>query len=684
VNARFLLSLAIAASAVAGCKGSSSRPDGGAGAGAGTGGTAGGAGGGGGAGGAAGASGTAGTGAAAGTGALSGAGGSGGVSGRGGAGGTGGAARGGSGGGAGTGGTRVGCTNHDIDVPAVDVRGSVTIAGMSEVGSSDIGYGLKLITADGDAVLVAVANVASFSSRVIPGAYDLAYVSNGSASTVSAPMNRQSIVRRGVVVAPSGVTVVSADVPTVSVSGLLTVGGLPVLDSSDHATLELINPLDATLFDTLLMGNTVSGSYAVNAVPGTYDLRYISDWLMPYAPGERTPLNNGAIVKRLVYPASGPVTLDIDIPVATVSGVVTVNGAAPTRSNDGMLTLWGRGPGNGVDLGILDIGHAADGQYAVKVIPGTYDLYFQGGGSPRNRFALLRRGIVISAGPTNALDIDIKAATVTGAITIGGVAGGSATDRGAIYLYRGGLDLEDGVLLGYTDASSYTVQVVPGTYDVYYMSDETTVGLKNAPRNKWAKIGGNVVIPATGTTTLNVDVPFATVTGSLTINGASRPTSPANRGAYYLRNASGDEARLAYTNATSYTARIVPGTYDLYYRIFDFAGSPGALPSNGSAKLQAGIVVAPGANVVDVDLPIVTVTGAFTINGAAVSDPDDAGAILLRSDQGEMITIGKTSQLTYSVGLVPGAYDVYYASDGSGVVAPGNGNAKLRCFDVIR
>jgi len=499
-------------------------------------------------------------------------------------------------------------------------------------------------------------------------------------------MNRQSIVRKGVVVSPSGVTTVSADVPTVSVFGLLTVGGVAILDSSDHATLSLINPFDATQFDTFIMGNTVSGSYAVNAVPGTYDLRYVSDWLMPYAPGERTPLNNGAIVKRIVYPVSaGPVTMDIDIPVATVSGIVTVNGAAPTASSNGMLTLWGRGSGG--DLGILDIGRAADGQYAVKVIPGTYDLYLQGGGIPRNGAALLRRGIVISAGPTNALDIDIKAATVTGAITIGGVAGGTATDRGAIYLYRGGgLDLEDDVLLGYTDASSYSVQVAPGTYDVYYISDETTVGLKNAPRNKRAKIGANVVIAAAGTTTLNVDVPFATVTGSLTINGVAKPTAATNRGAYYLTNASGDEARLAYTNATSYTARIVPGTYDLYFRIFDFTGGPGALPSNASAKLKSGIVVAPGANVVDVDLPIVTVTGAFTINGAAVSDANDAGTILLRSDEGQVITLGKTSQLTYSIGLVPGAYDVYYGSDGSGsgVVTPGNVNAKLRCFDVIR
>ena len=39
-------------------------------------------------------------------------------------------------------GARVGCASHDIDVPAADVRGSLTVGGMSEVGSFDIGYGL--------------------------------------------------------------------------------------------------------------------------------------------------------------------------------------------------------------------------------------------------------------------------------------------------------------------------------------------------------------------------------------------------------------------------------------------------------------------------------------------------------------------------------------------------------------
>jgi hypothetical protein len=699
MGVRFVLAIAIAGSAAAGCKGTSSHDDGGRGgagdvggggaSGVGGAGGAGGAGGVGGIGGrggtagsatgAGGAGGASGVGGAGGAGRAGGAGGAGGRGGTSGAGGGGGAVGGGgSGGDAGTGGTRVGCMSHDIDVPAVDVHGSLTVGGMSAVGSSDTGYGLKLVTADGDEALVAVANVASFDTRVVPGTYDLAYVSAGSPSPLLPPANFRSIVRRGVVVAPSGATVVSADVPTVSVSGLLTVGGMAILDSGDFGFLTLVNALDASQLDSLAMGTTAVGSYAFNAVPGTYDMKYMSNATLPLPSGARTPANNTAIVKRgIIYPASGSITMNVDIPVATVSGHVTVNGAAPTPSNDGILTLFSS------ELGRIDFAHAVDGQYRVAVIPGTYDLYFQGGGAPRNMFALLRKGIAISSGPTNALDIDIPTATVTGAITIGGVATGSATDDGVIYLDPDGAAGVDQVFLGYTDQGPYTVQVVPGTYDVYYASNETSTGLKTAPRNRWAKIG-NVTIPATGTTTLNVDVPFAAVTGSLTVNGVSQTLGGISRGAYFLRNESGDEARLAYTTATTYSARIVPGTYDLYYGVVDGQGSAD-LPANGAAKLKTGVVVAlGGTNVIDVDLPIVTVTGAITINGAPLDNRYDSGRILLRSELGEMIPIASTFALTYSVPLVPGAYDAYYASDGNGTVAPRNASAKLRCFDVTR
>jgi hypothetical protein len=274
---------------------------------------------------------------------------------------------------------------------------------------------------------------------------------------------------------------------------------------------------------------------------------------------------------------------------------------------------------------------------------------------------------------------------VTGAITIGGAVVANADDRGQIY-FADARDY-DRAWIAYTDAGTYTAQLLPGPYDIYYASDEHSIGLKNAPRNQWAKIATNVVVPVTGPVTLNIDVPFASVTGTLKINGATRTGSVDAR--YYLRNAAGDEARLANTTASTYSARVMPGTYDLYYRtLSEPLSCPGSglLPCNRLARLRSGIVVAPtGTTVVDIDLPTTTITGMMTINGAPVSDVNDGGRITLGNDDGDYVRIGDTSSLTYTITVVPGSYDVYYAwGQKAGAVAPMNTDAKLRCFDVTR
>ena len=74
------------------------------------------------------------------------------------------------------------------------------------------------------------------------------------------------------------------------------------------------------------------------------------------------------------------------------------------------------------------------------------------------------------------------------------------------------------VALANSAAGSYSVRVVPGSYDVYY---QWTAGA-TVPLNSLARLQ-TAAIAATGTTTLDIDVPSAIVTGTPTINGA--PTS---------------------------------------------------------------------------------------------------------------------------------------------------------------
>jgi hypothetical protein len=106
---------------------------------------------------------------------------------------------------------------------------------------------------------------------------------------------------------------------------------------------------------------------------------------------------------------------------------------------------------------------------------------------------------------------------------------------------------------------------------------------------------------------------------------------------------------------------------------------------NRNARLRSGIVVgATGTTTLDIDLPTVTVSGSFKIAGAAVADPQDYGQLELRDDFGDTVELGKTSDLTYSVKVVPGSYDLYYSIQRGGTIAPVNSSTRLRCFNVSR
>ena len=81
---------------------------------------------------------------------------------------------------------------------------------------------------------------------------------------------------------------------------------------------------------------------------------------------------------------------------------------------------------------------------------------------------------------------------------------------------------------------------------------------------------------------LDIDIPSATVSGTITINGTSAGTG--DHGTLMLRNASGDFAPFASTAGGAYTARLIPGMYDLYY---SHAGKIGdTTPMNTLIKLR--------------------------------------------------------------------------------------------------
>jgi len=198
-----------------------------------------------------------------------------------------------------------------------------------------------------------------------------------------------------------------------------------------------------------------------------------------------------------------------------------------------------------------------------------------------------------------------------------------------------------------------------------------------APRNSAAKIRSGIVVGSTPLA-LNIDVPATTVTGVVTINGAVAGTAN-GYGEISLRSAAGDSFGIASTSGTSYTALVVPGTYDAYYGI-NLSGT--GAPRNSAAKIVSGVVVGSTPLTLNVDVPAPTVTGVVTINGAVAGTANGYGEISLRSTGGDSFGIASTSGTSYTTLVVPGTYDAYYGINLSGTAAPRNSAARLGCFTV--
>ena len=251
-------------------------------------------------------------------------------------------------------------------------------------------------------------------------------------------------------------------------------------------------------------------------------------------------------------------------------------------------------------------------------------------------------------------DIDVRATTVSGAVTINGVAATDPTTKGegSIFLRNA----TDTALLGSTANASgtYSALVIPGTYDLYFGFSAAGTAV---PNNARAKLRSGVVVGASPLH-LDVDIPTTKVSGTVTVNGGAITNTNGGEGTVSLVNAAGDSAILANTAPTgSYSVLVVPGTYDLYYTN-TVSGS--LLPTNTAAKIQSGIVVGTSPLSLNIDIPVQTVSAAITINGKERSKkkiPTKASAAIAISspDLSERLPmrISASTTITSTAALMP-------------------------------
>ena len=216
---------------------------------------------------------------------------------------------------------------------------------------------------------------------------------------------------------------------------------------------------------------------------------------------------------------------------------------------------------------------------------------------------------------------------------------------------------------------TYTALVAAGTYDVYYGSGLLDGAVASDPatlRNTNVKLASAVVI--SGARTLDIDLPSITVSGQLTVNGALLSTG---QGDVVLRRAgddpAGDAAILGQAGAGSiYSARIAPGTYDVYFAFGNSEDPVGRV--NQNARLAGPVTLAASSTNLSFDVPVLTTLPVVTVGGAVVPSSDYGSRVELRQPP-PITTLGPPDDaiVTYlqqisfpaPVTIVPGIYDVY-------------------------
>jgi len=576
----------------------------------------------------------------------------------------------------GSGGAGTQCLGNDIDVRATTVSGAVTINGVAATDPTTKGEGsIFLRNATDTALLGSTANASgTYSALVIPGTYDLYF--GFSAAGTAVPNNARAKLRSGVVVGASPLHL-DVDIPTTKVSGTVTVNGGAITNTNGgEGTVSLVNAAG----DSAILANTApTGSYSALVVPGTYDLYYTNT-----VSGSLLPTNTAAKIQSGIVVGTSPLSLNIDVPVQTVSAAITINGAAVTGAAKGQWFLALKNAAG--DRAELLTYASSTGAYSARVVPGTYDLYWTCNGSdlPGNTAAKIKSGIVVGTSALS-LSVDVPSATISGAVTVNGAVS-SALFTGITYLNLRNA-AGDTVPLPIATAGTYSARAIPGTYDLYY--GNANAGLNSTvPRNAAARIQSAIVV-GTSPLALNIDIPATTVSGTATINGTPITTTAQSAFVLTLQSAAGDKVQLATRpQGGAFSTPVVPGTYDLYYTRQGDIGLE--VPNNVLTKIRSGIVVGASPFALDVDIRATTVSGAITTNGVVNPGvPGDLAFIALSdgvsniADSGAQLTPAVSASGTYQTRLLAGRYELYYFTfRATGTTIPRNLNAHLGCFIV--
>ena len=282
------------------------------------------------------------------------------------------------------------------------------------------------------------------------------------------------------------------------------------------------------------------------------------------------PHNTHAVIEADVELQGG--AHDIDIPMVTLTGSRRLNGSpAIFVAGSGLLRLEHPETGDIASFGDFP----STDQFAVEIVPGMYDIIYDVGvvieGIPHNTHAIIEADAELLGGAHN---VNIPMVTITGSRTINGQSVIVGANSGLLKFVN--TETGDIANVGGLDSDTYSVELVPGTYDIVYDVGELVDGI---PHNTHAIVEAGVDLQGG---VHDIDIPMHTLSGTRTINGQS--VAMAGSGVVRFIGPDGlDNFRLGEFESASYGLELIPGNYQVVY---DVGNLVDGIPHNTRAVLE--------------------------------------------------------------------------------------------------
>lgn len=580
----------------------------------------------------------------------------------------------------------------DLDLRAVRVSGNVTLRGGS-LPSVSMDRGSLIFSGNetGAAFNVNLESSGAVSYEVVipPDTYQVTYNANPSLCTAEPTSGMPcvgGVVIEGALLMNDGVLDVDIVGPTgslVHVTGAVTVNSQAVPNTTGDRGY-LVFTGESTSFTTAPFGATGTVTYEVDVVPGQYDVSYaanpsLCNGITP--PG--VPCTGGVVAEGASLTSDG--VFDVDISAVDITGSVTVEEQSlPSTSGDrGSLSFTS-------DTGALtlpSLGSSGAASYAVTLAPGSYGITYNANsllcdGNTAPPVPCVGGPVVTGANFTSdgVYDVDMQLAVVSGVVTVNGNTPSDETAaRGSITFSH-----ESGESVSFTMEDSgeemYELALLSGRYDISYEPTYTMCSGPTVPSVPC--IGGPITsgVSLTADGVLDIDIPRVRVSGAITLNGESFPAHSDERGHLAFTNEEGGFVETQPSGASgsvSYELSLLSGSYDVMWisnpSLCEWE-TPEAPCMDGSLREDVSLNT---DGVLDVDVLSVQVEGEVTMNGEPMPDAlGDRGRLVFRLEDGGAVESGSlesTGPVAYSLSIFPGSYDIALAANASlcdGLEAP--------------